>query len=203
MPLLTEDHLVNSLGLKLGPALKLRSVLAKKLGGPCPCVSCIAQVQQVLALQSGNMTVAPTTIVATTVKEGPINDTNITDNSSNSFNRRLHKKSLTINSDINCCSKNNDSNKSNSNSVNQDESTTSSANANSINTTTELHLNDSNAVRSGSNCVANIGNISSPPPQQPTQQHSQRQTPSQNICNNSNNNSNTTTNRHDNVDSSS
>lgn len=198
------------MGLKLGPALKLRSVLAKKLGGPCPCVSCIAQVQQVLALQSGNMTAAPTTIVTTTVNESPINDTkrnvSITDNSSNSCNRRLHKKSLTISSDINSSSKNNDNNKSNNNSVNQDESTTSSANANSINTTTELHLSDSNAVRSGSNCIANIGNISSPPPQQPPQQHSQRQTPSQNICNNSNNsnsNSNTTTNRHDNVDSSS
>ncbi|TMW48583.1 hypothetical protein DOY81_006338, partial [Sarcophaga bullata] len=202
LPLLTEDHLVNSLGLKLGPALKLRSVLAKKLGGPCPCVSCIAQVQQVLALQSGNMTAAPATIVATTVKEGTINEANrnvsITDASSNSCNRRLHKKSLSISSDINCSSNNNDSNKSNeNNSVNQDESTTSSANANSINTTTELHLSDNNTVRSSSNCTANIGNISSPSPQHPPQQHSQRQTSSQNICNNNSNNSN----RHDNVDS--
>uniref|UniRef100_A0A1A9WM87 SAM domain-containing protein n=1 Tax=Glossina brevipalpis TaxID=37001 RepID=A0A1A9WM87_9MUSC len=41
LPLLTEDHLVNSLGMKLGPALKLRSALAKKLGGPCPCVACL------------------------------------------------------------------------------------------------------------------------------------------------------------------
>lgn len=40
LPLLTEDHLMNSLGMKLGPALKLRSVLSKRLGGPCPCVSC-------------------------------------------------------------------------------------------------------------------------------------------------------------------
>lgn len=40
LPLLTEDHLMNSLGMKLGPALKLRSVLLKKIGGPCPCVSC-------------------------------------------------------------------------------------------------------------------------------------------------------------------
>lgn len=40
LPLLTEDHLMNSLGMKLGPALKLRSVLMKKLGGPCPCMSC-------------------------------------------------------------------------------------------------------------------------------------------------------------------
>lgn len=40
LPLLTEDHLMHSLNMKLGPALKLRSVLLKKLGGPCPCVSC-------------------------------------------------------------------------------------------------------------------------------------------------------------------
>lgn len=40
LPLLTEEHLTNSLGLKLGPALKLKSILAKKFGGPCPCVSC-------------------------------------------------------------------------------------------------------------------------------------------------------------------
>jgi len=53
LPLLTEDHLVNSLGMKLGPALKLRSILAKKLGGPCPCVACVAQAQQMLALQTG------------------------------------------------------------------------------------------------------------------------------------------------------
>ncbi|XP_052894384.1 probable serine/threonine-protein kinase nek3 [Anopheles moucheti] len=40
LPLLTEEHLTNSLGMKLGPALKLRSMLAKKLGGPCPCALC-------------------------------------------------------------------------------------------------------------------------------------------------------------------
>lgn len=40
LPMLTEDHLMNSLGMKLGPALKLRSVLAKKLGGPCSCIAC-------------------------------------------------------------------------------------------------------------------------------------------------------------------
>ncbi|EDW52544.1 GM11193 [Drosophila sechellia] len=39
--------------MKLGPALKLRSILAKKLGGPCPCVACVAQAQQMLALQTG------------------------------------------------------------------------------------------------------------------------------------------------------
>lgn len=44
LPLLTEDHLMNSLGMKLGPALKLRSVLSKKLGGPCPCVSCTLSI---------------------------------------------------------------------------------------------------------------------------------------------------------------
>lgn len=26
--------------MKLGPALKLRSVLLRKIGGPCPCISC-------------------------------------------------------------------------------------------------------------------------------------------------------------------
>lgn len=44
LPMLTEDHLMHSLGMKLGPALKLRSVLAKKLGGPCPCVSCTLSI---------------------------------------------------------------------------------------------------------------------------------------------------------------
>lgn len=58
LPLLTEDHLVNSLGMKLGPALKLRSILAKKLGGPCPCVACVAQAQQMLALQTGGAAAA-------------------------------------------------------------------------------------------------------------------------------------------------
>lgn len=42
LPLLTEEHLTNSLGMKLGPALKLKSMLAKKLGGPCPCALCAA-----------------------------------------------------------------------------------------------------------------------------------------------------------------
>ncbi|CAG0915416.1 unnamed protein product [Notodromas monacha] len=41
LPLLTEDHLTNSMGMKLGPALKFRSVLAKRIG-QCPiCVHCI------------------------------------------------------------------------------------------------------------------------------------------------------------------
>jgi len=40
LPLLTEEHLTHSLGMKLGPALKLRSLLVKKIGGPCPCASC-------------------------------------------------------------------------------------------------------------------------------------------------------------------
>ncbi|XP_012157920.1 uncharacterized protein LOC101460610 isoform X2 [Ceratitis capitata] len=54
LPLLTEDHLLNSLGMKLGPALKLRSMLAKKLGGPCPCAACITQARQLLILQSAS-----------------------------------------------------------------------------------------------------------------------------------------------------
>lgn len=40
LSLLTEDHLMHSLNMKLGPALKLRSKILKLLGGPCPCVSC-------------------------------------------------------------------------------------------------------------------------------------------------------------------
>lgn len=44
LPLLTEEHLTNSLGMKLGPALKLKSMLAKRLGGPCPCALCAAAV---------------------------------------------------------------------------------------------------------------------------------------------------------------
>ncbi|XP_036329372.1 putative GPI-anchored protein pfl2 [Rhagoletis pomonella] len=56
LPLLTEDHLLNALGMKLGPALKLRSLLAKKLGGPCPCVACLTQARQVLALQTATKT---------------------------------------------------------------------------------------------------------------------------------------------------
>uniref|UniRef100_A0A1I8MTU6 SAM domain-containing protein n=1 Tax=Musca domestica TaxID=7370 RepID=A0A1I8MTU6_MUSDO len=72
LPLLTEDHLVNSLGMKLGPALKLRSMLAKKLGGPCPCVSCVAQAQQMLALQ-------------TAVGITPTGGTPVTEKTANSF----------------------------------------------------------------------------------------------------------------------
>lgn len=63
LPLLTEDHLVNSLGMKLGPALKLRSVLAKKFGGPCPCVSCVLNAHQMLALQASG-TSADSTVVS-------------------------------------------------------------------------------------------------------------------------------------------
>ncbi|NWU36489.1 SAM11 protein, partial [Hylia prasina] len=32
LPLLTEEHLLNNMGLKLGPALKIRSQVAKRLG---------------------------------------------------------------------------------------------------------------------------------------------------------------------------
>ncbi|KAL5281940.1 SAMD11 family protein [Megaselia abdita] len=49
LPLLTEDHLTNSLKMKLGPALKFRRILSNKLGGPCPCVSCM---QQIITTQS-------------------------------------------------------------------------------------------------------------------------------------------------------
>lgn len=40
--MLTEEHLINILGMKLGPALKLRSKLVKRLNEPCNCASCNA-----------------------------------------------------------------------------------------------------------------------------------------------------------------
>ncbi|XP_037810723.1 serine-rich adhesin for platelets [Lucilia sericata] len=227
LPLLTEDHLVNSLGMKLGPALKLRSVLAKKLGGPCPCVSCVAQVQQVLALQTGGMTAAaatiatPTTTSDHTTSSSSANVTAIgsSSNSSGSCNSHLPKNPLSTSSSTNC------SNYNSSNSVNKNESTTAAttttSSTNTIFTnssTTNVCNNDANTnntPRSNSNCNTNVGHFSSPPPsssaaaatapitQQPQQHHlhQQQHSPSQNIC--SNDNSNPTTYRHDNADSSS
>ncbi|KAL1498425.1 hypothetical protein ABEB36_009230 [Hypothenemus hampei] len=40
LPLLTEDHLTQTIGMKLGPALKLRSILRKKLGSCTVCLHC-------------------------------------------------------------------------------------------------------------------------------------------------------------------
>ncbi|XP_018572077.1 uncharacterized protein LOC108911586 [Anoplophora glabripennis] len=40
LPLLTEEHLTTTMNMKLGPALKLRSVLAKKLGSCNVCLHC-------------------------------------------------------------------------------------------------------------------------------------------------------------------
>ncbi|XP_030760648.1 uncharacterized protein LOC115885775 isoform X2 [Sitophilus oryzae] len=40
LPLLTEEHLTNTMGMKLGPALKFRSILAKKLGACNVCLHC-------------------------------------------------------------------------------------------------------------------------------------------------------------------
>ncbi|XP_074037900.1 SAM-motif ubiquitously expressed punctatedly localized protein isoform X1 [Leptinotarsa decemlineata] len=40
LPLLTEEHLTNTMNMKLGPALKLRSILAKKLGSCSVCLHC-------------------------------------------------------------------------------------------------------------------------------------------------------------------
>ncbi|XP_050298630.1 myosin-G heavy chain-like isoform X2 [Anthonomus grandis grandis] len=40
LPLLTEEHLTNTIGMKLGPALKLKSILAKKLGSCNVCLHC-------------------------------------------------------------------------------------------------------------------------------------------------------------------
>ncbi|XP_066151910.1 polycomb protein Scm isoform X2 [Euwallacea fornicatus] len=40
LPLLTEEHLTHTMGMKLGPALKLRSILGKKLGSCNVCLHC-------------------------------------------------------------------------------------------------------------------------------------------------------------------
>lgn len=40
LPLLTEEHLVNTIRMRLGPALKLRSLLAKKIGSCTVCLHC-------------------------------------------------------------------------------------------------------------------------------------------------------------------
>ncbi|GFR34042.1 sterile alpha motif domain-containing protein 11 [Trichonephila clavata] len=41
LPLLTEDHLTMHLGMKLGPALKLRSNLARRIGHCAVCMHCV------------------------------------------------------------------------------------------------------------------------------------------------------------------
>lgn len=41
LSLLTEEHLTNSLGMKLGPALRLRALLARRLGRCAVCQHCI------------------------------------------------------------------------------------------------------------------------------------------------------------------
>ncbi|CAL1280375.1 unnamed protein product [Larinioides sclopetarius] len=41
LPLLTEDHLTMHLGMKLGPALKLRSTLARRIGHCAVCMHCV------------------------------------------------------------------------------------------------------------------------------------------------------------------
>jgi len=41
LPLLTEEHLMSTMNMKLGPALKLRSVLAKKIGHCAVCLHCV------------------------------------------------------------------------------------------------------------------------------------------------------------------
>uniref|UniRef100_A0A023EZ39 Putative sterile alpha motif protein n=1 Tax=Triatoma infestans TaxID=30076 RepID=A0A023EZ39_TRIIF len=40
LPLLTEEHLTSTLGMKLGPALKLRSALSSRLGQCAVCLHC-------------------------------------------------------------------------------------------------------------------------------------------------------------------
>ena len=40
LPLLSEEHLTGPMGMKLGPALKLRVLLARKLGACTVCLHC-------------------------------------------------------------------------------------------------------------------------------------------------------------------
>lgn len=40
LPLLTEDHLTNTMNMKLGPALKLKSLLLRKMGSCALCSHC-------------------------------------------------------------------------------------------------------------------------------------------------------------------
>ncbi|KAG8284132.1 hypothetical protein J6590_003825 [Homalodisca vitripennis] len=41
LPLLTEEHLTSALQMKLGPALKLRAVLSRRLGHCAVCLHCV------------------------------------------------------------------------------------------------------------------------------------------------------------------
>ncbi|GLV42819.1 SAM-motif ubiquitously expressed punctatedly localized protein [Carabus blaptoides fortunei] len=41
LPLLTEEHLTSTINMKLGPALKLRSILARKMGTCSVCLHCV------------------------------------------------------------------------------------------------------------------------------------------------------------------
>ncbi|KDR16166.1 hypothetical protein L798_09580, partial [Zootermopsis nevadensis] len=41
LPLLTEDHLTVTMGMKLGPALKLRATLSRRLGHCAICLHCV------------------------------------------------------------------------------------------------------------------------------------------------------------------
>lgn len=40
LPLLTEDHLTNTMNMKLGPALKLKALLLRKMGSCALCLHC-------------------------------------------------------------------------------------------------------------------------------------------------------------------
>ncbi|KAG7308469.1 hypothetical protein JYU34_005679, partial [Plutella xylostella] len=47
LPLLTEEHLTGMLQMKLGPALKLRAVLARRLEPCAPCNAAAASATNV------------------------------------------------------------------------------------------------------------------------------------------------------------
>ncbi|XP_061383617.1 uncharacterized protein LOC116769981 isoform X2 [Danaus plexippus] len=59
LPLLTEEHLTGMLQMKLGPALKLRAVVARRLE---PCAQCVAAAA--LTATTATATTAPTTTTA-------------------------------------------------------------------------------------------------------------------------------------------
>lgn len=184
LPLLTEDHLVNSLGMKLGPALKLRSVLAKKLGGPCPCVACVAQVQQVLALQTSGIAAAGGSTTATTVADNPNSCSTMETIGNNCKSHLLRNTSSINNSNCNSDSSTTISNDS-SNFVNKNVNTTTATP-----TTIATNSNTTNICNSEGRTTAARSNSNYSP------------SPPHNICNSSNKN-NVSGNRHDNADSSS
>lgn len=85
--------------MKLGPALKLRSLLSKKLGGSCPCVACTTQAQHMLAIQTASSSASP--LEETTSKQVLMANTNITTNTDNVANTIITSETISIPSNNN------------------------------------------------------------------------------------------------------